>query len=346
MAGEKSQNGPFRKKRAGVVLSREEVKEIKVGRKKLRKEMRSKGLKRKQDFEIVAGGLGLYFDKRSGLLAWMFHGRGLWALLASLLLLLGVFFLMSTISQMRGYFTISLRDNMFREGFLLSETADFANPVVNLYCEPATDVPCISIVQLNEEVDQGDGVHNDMFFAYTFYLRNEGENTVDYTWELQLNDESQQVSDAVWMMVFVDGRMRFYAKANGQTGQPEALPAFGDDSRGFIDRPLYDVAMDPDEQYQVIREKNGIAYHRLVPIPFESDRIAASGLQEAIAPMDTNKFTVVMWLEGDDPDCDNSKIGGHLGMDMQFVLVEDSIEAYSGETRSWWEKLWDSLNIP
>lgn len=343
MAEEKKQNRLFPKKRAGVVLTEDQVKEIKAGRKKLRKDLKARGIKSKQEFEMIAGGLGLYFDKRSGILAWLFHGRALWALLGALLALLFVFFLMSLVSQMRGYFTINLSNSMFREGFVLSETEDFANPSVNLYCEPAVNVPCISIVQIDEDVDWIEGQHNDMYFAYTFYCRNEGENTVDYTWHLELNDESKDLSDAAWVMVFEDGQMCFYAEADDLTGLAEALPAFDDDGRGYTDKPMYDQSRYPGSQYQLIREKNGIEYYRLIPLLFESEDVVASGLQEKVAPMEVHKYTVVIWLEGDDPDCDNSKIGGHLGLDMQFKLVEDSIEANSGVKRTWWQKLWDNL---
>lgn len=344
MAREKKQIRLFPKKRAGVVLTRDAVKEIEVGRKKLRKEMKAKGIKSKQDFEMVAGSLGLYFDKRGGLLAWLLHGRALWALFGALLLLLFAFLLMSLVSQMRGYFTISLRDNMVREGFVLSETEDFENPMVNLYCEPAVNVPCISILQIDEDVDRIEGQDNGMYFSYTFYCRNEGVNTVDYTWQLELNDESKNLSNAAWVMVFEDGEMCFYAEANDETGLPEALPAFDDDGRGYTECPMVRQAKYPEEQYEVIREKNGIPYYRLIPIPFESSECVVSGIQEKVAPMDVHKYTVVIWLEGDDPDCDNSKIGGHLGLDMQFHLVEESIEANSGVKRTWWQKLWDNLD--
>jgi hypothetical protein len=33
-----------------------------------------------------------------------------------------------------------------------------------------------------------------------------------------------------------------------------------------------------------------------------------------------------MWLEGDDPDCTDDLIGGHLGIEMQFQLVKRTDE--------------------
>lgn len=343
MADEKKQRRIFKKKRAGVVLTRDQVKEIKEGRKKLRKEMKAKGMKSKREFEMVAGSLGLYFDKRSGFLLWFLHGRGLWALLGALLALMFAFFLMSLVSQMRGHFTINLSGGMFREGFVLSETVGFENPVTNLFCEPATDVPCVSIIQIAEDVDDFDGQHNSNYFAYTFYCRNEGESTVDYVWNLELNEESKDLSTAAWVMVLEDGEMCFYAEPNSLTGETEALPAFSDNSRGYLSTPLLEKAKYPDEQYEVIREKNGITYYRMIPVPFMNEKIVTSGTQESVAPAEVHKYTVVIWLEGDDPDCDNSKIGGHLGLDMQFQLVEESVRNEAGETRSWWQTIWDNL---
>jgi len=60
---EKKQRGLFKKKRAGVVLTKDEIKQIKAGRKKLRRDMRKMGVKDKKDFELTASSLGLYFDK-------------------------------------------------------------------------------------------------------------------------------------------------------------------------------------------------------------------------------------------------------------------------------------------
>lgn len=325
--GHHRQRRIFKRTRGGIVLSREEVAEIKAGRKKLKADMRARGIRDKEQFELVAASLGLYFDKRRGLLFWLLRGRGLWALLGAALLLLLAFYLLSLVSQLRGYFTINLSDGLFREGFVLSETEDFRNPTTALYCEPVVDVPCISITQIEEGVDDDyEGQHNSDYFAYTFWVRNEGESTVDYEWTLELNDEGKNLSDAAWVMVFEDGDMMFYAEKNRQTGGPEALPAFGDDSRGFIKTPLIGKALHPEEQYRPMASKGNVSYYRLVPYPFEGDDVVTTGIQFSVEPWNIHKYTVVIWVEGDDVDTDNSKIGGHLGLDMQFRLLDEEKE--------------------
>lgn len=336
--GHHPQRRIFKLRRGGVVLSREEVKEIKAGRRKLKADMRRQGIRSREQFELTAASLGLYFDKRRGLLFWLLKGRGLLLLLGLALLLLLALYLMSQISQMRGYFTINLSDGLFKEGFVLSETEDFAFPKVSIYCEPATDVPCVSICQIEEDIDDHEGQHNGDYFAFSFFLRNEGESTVDYVWQLELTDEGKQLSESAWVMVFEDGEMRFFAKANRETGEAECLPAAGDDSRGYVNLPLTDQALYPDEQYELITQRGGLSYWRVIPYPFEGEDIVTTGLQTEVAPYDVHKYTVVIWAEGDDPDTDNSKIGGHLGLDMQFRLLDEAEEETEPTA---WKKIWN-----
>ena len=359
----KKQHGLFKKKRGGVVLSRDEVKEIKKGRKKLRKDMRKQKIRGRKEFELTASSLGLYFDKNKGwpLLLWFLHGRWLWALLGALLAFLFVLFMLSVISQMKGHFTVNMGQDMFRQGFSLSETKDFENPTSQLYSEPAVNVPCVSISSLPEDVDMDlfEGAHNgEDYFAYSFWIRNEGEEAADYSYELRINSESRDVSSACWVMVFLDGKMTFFAEKR-EDGSPEAIPSLGDDSRGFWEAPMYRFARFPDQQYEVVKRTETHDYYRIIPIPFETQSIVTSGLREQMEPMETHKYTIVFWLEGDDPDCTDELIGGHLGMELQFELEnkneDDSHDSEEGKWTSWedmwlslpeiWANLWKSLKF-
>lgn len=334
----------IKKRRAGVVLSREEVKEIKKGRRKLRREMRGRGIKSKREFELVAGSLGLYFDKNRGCLVWLLS-HWLAALLAMLLLLILILFIFSIVTQLRGHFTINLSDDMFREGFVLSDSVGFENPTVELFASPAENVPCVSIKIIPTNVDEIDGEHNEEYFAYTYYIRNEGKSTVDYVWELELNSESKELSDAAWVMLFEDGKMRFYAEANNTTGEAEALPAKDDNTRGYLNLPIMELAPDSD-QFEVVRTtEGGLTYYRVIPDKFESQYIITHGEQLSVAPGDVHKYTVVLWLEGDDVDADNSKIGGHLGTQMNFRLKAERKGDTSGGFRSRWEEFWENLRF-
>lgn len=324
IGAEKKQHGLFKKKRGGVVLSKDEVKAIKAGRKKLRRDMRAKGIKSKKEFELTASSLGLYFDKQRFLaLLWWFFGKWWPALLlGSAVALVSTLLVFAYVTQLRGHFTISMSDKMFREGFVLSEDVVFTNPTSHLFSTPAENVPCISIIDIPEDIDDAEGEHNsEYFFAYTFFVRNEGDLAGNYRWSLQLNSESKNLSDAAWFMIFEDEEMVFYAKKN-ENGREMLPPKDGNSNMAYLRAPLYDKAKFPDEQYEVIHKSGELSYWRIMPFEFESDDTIASGIQEQVEPMEIHKYTVVIWLEGDDPDCTNDLIGGNLGLEVYLEYLE------------------------
>lgn len=319
----------FKYKRAGVVLTEDEVREIKGGRKMLRRELRDANIKGRQEYDSMASSLGLYFDKRggAGFLAWLLHGRVLWALLGGLIILLTTLFLLSLVSKMRGHFTINMTDDLFAEGFAIADQIDHAGELIQpssyLFGTPIANAPCTSIAFLPDDLDEIDGSHNgEDHFAYTFYIRNDGSSTLSYEYQVLINSESLGLSSAAWVMLFEDGEMTFYAHGRGD-GQPETLPALDDNTRGYRKVTFLDVTKYPNSQYQRIEAESDIPYYRLIPIPFESDSVVTSGTQFDVLPGEMHKYTVVLWLEGDDPDCTNELIGGHFGLEMNFRILED-----------------------
>lgn len=314
----------FKYKRAGVELTQSEVLEIKAGRKKLRAEMKATGTYSAKEFELTASSMGLYFDKNRGfgLLAWLFHGRALWALLGAGVLLMLALYGVSRVTELRGHFTINLTDEMFEEGFELSDTADFETTSARLYGEPVEDAPCISVVEIPADVDAVDGPHNGRaYFAHTFYLAKRGEGTVDYRYTLRINSESMNCSSAIWALVFCDGQPTLYAKVNGDTGEAECLPAKEDNSRGYRAEALPFLSSLPTDQYEEIVGEKTTGY-RLMPYAFTDDEVITSQVVEDIQQDEVHKYTVVFWLEGDDPQCTDELIGSHIGMQMDFELMD------------------------
>ena len=288
----------FAKKQGGVPLTKGQIKDIKLRRKLLRQEMKEMGIKDRKEFEVMASGMNLYFDK-SGKFAtarMLFSGKGGLLLLCLAIMVVVVLFALSWITTLRGHFTINMSEGMFREGFTLSETADFANPTTYLVCTPLEHVPCKSISDIPEDVDQYDGMHGTTYFAYTYYIRNEGDNPADYKWELALNSESKGMAAAVWVMVFEDGKMLFYAK-KGEDGKTECIPPEEINDRGYLHAPLYDKAQDPEGQYEkyvVVRPRGTITYWRVIPRDFLSDTVVTQGVRTNMQPGEIHKYSVVM----------------------------------------------------
>ena len=68
----------------------------------------------------------------------------------------------------------------------------------------------------------------------------------------------------------------------------------------------------------------------MVPYDFVSETVAAEGRQDNVYPDDIHKYTVVIWLEGDDPECDDRLMGAKIGMNFQINLLDGSGGGISG----------------
>lgn len=53
-------------------------------------------------------------------------------------------------------------------------------------------------------------------------------------------------------------------------------------------------------------------------VPFKSDTLIAFDHVEKFSPGDKNKYTVVLWLEGSDPECTDNILGGEIKIHMDF----------------------------
>ena len=52
--------------------------------------------------------------------------------------------------------------------------------------------------------------------------------------------------------------------------------------------------------------------------PFIDDNLVALDHVEKFSPGDKNRYTVVLWLEGTDPDCTDNLLGGEIKVHMAF----------------------------
>ena len=351
--GKKQLRPIFKRKRSKEVLTREQVTAIKKGRKVLRREMKEQGLKNRVDFEVTATNLNLYFDRHRLLwpiFLWFARSHTVAKVLATTAVLATavtvtepvIRYVQQVVNQFvdRDRFTISVDE--YAHGFELTETIlDITKPndakwVTALTCEPAVGIPCVSIQDIPENVTTIDGEHHDTYFAYTFYCRykntSNNQALADYQWKLNLNEETKDLSTATWIMVFHDdniyddaeGKMEFFAE-RGTDGLTEAIPAVGTENEvgAYTGAPLMELCADPESQYELIKEGSYYDYYRVIPKDFVSDSVAAEGDYYGIADKEIHKFTVVIWLEGDDPECTDEMIGAHIGMNFKIQLVDD-----------------------
>ncbi len=195
-----------------------------------------------------------------------------------------------------GAFTISVmngrevKDNGY--SLSLSETENFAKPTAILNAQQFPDMSNMAGVDLPNNLDDlGGGVHSKTsqseglyFYAYTFYLQNSGENTADYRYSLYIKEATKNLEKCIRIKFYINGESEVYAYPRTK-----------------------------DELY------NGVEPGTT---PFMSASTPITAIRETFTPGEVDRFTVVMWIEGPDPDTVNDVLGGFIRLSMRFEIIE------------------------
>ena len=202
-----------------------------------------------------------------------------------LILLIVIVYIIATLYTKFGSFTVSVNKyDSNRYSLSLSETADFQTQIPRLNAKTAEDITNISVYDLPDDIDSINGQHNGKnYLAYTFYLKNVGQDTVTFEYYMYITNVENDVDKAIRIRIYRDGEDTTYARTRSDGGGPE---------NGCVD--------------------------------FLTTRSIVRNQVENFKPGDMTKFTVVIWLEGDDPDCVDELIGGSLKTDMMISVVEAS----------------------
>lgn len=213
------------------------------------------------------------------------HKRKLFAKISKIVFLLllafvSIGYFLLYIVYAKGKFIISLDDNMFnRNNIYLSADSGALSKQTELAAESPDYMDNISVNWISKNIDvEADGSHNGTnYIAYTFYAVNAGQESVNYWYEMDIDDSIKNVDKAIRVMVYLNGEKTVYAKANEVTGEAE-------------------------EGTKV----------------FFSDKIAILEQRDNFTPGTKDRFTVVVWIEGDDPDCKNDLLGGEIKLHMDL----------------------------
>ena len=210
--------------------------------------------------------------------------RSIALLVVLLIIIVAVAYAISYFYDRFGAFTIRVdKYDMVRQGLTLSETPDYTVANARLQADVVNDMTNISGLDLPKNIDNINGPHNgESYIAYTFYLINSGDDTVSYEGVLNLENVTNKVDDAVRVAVWKNGEKKVYGKTKSDGNGKEK---------------------DCDET-------------------FLSSNMVMKTSHEGMAAKEKDKYTVVIWLEGNDPDCTNEIIGGTLKLGMDFKLVE------------------------
>lgn len=241
---------------------------------------------------------------------------------------LSVCFIMAAFYTNAGEFVVKVDREMARDGFYLSEIPNFDERLITLHAVAKEDATNISIYNIEEDVMDIDGVHHGAdYFAYTFYVKNLTGETKDYRYTLFIRHQTKGIEEASWIMLFHNGEQEVFAKESAE-GTPEVQ--YSD-----YEFPFIEYARNPKEQQTLLTgsqldkipqdavDRLGLkglkGVYQFNTVPFASSRTICTGLREDFEHDGMDKFTVVIWLEGEDPECIDKIIGGELELAMSFT---------------------------
>lgn len=209
--------------------------------------------------------------------------RVLSILLVMLILITGIAYVASVLYEKSGSFTVSVNKfEMTKYGLTLSENREMTHKASHLNAKIAQKMTNIAGETISSNVDMIDGEHNGRdYIAYTFYVQNAGEVEVSYDYTIKMSGVTNGLDEAI--------RVRLYVNS----GEPVTYAKTKSDGTGA--------------------EPGTTEFHSATVVTRE--RI------EAFKPEDKTKFTVVIWIEGNDPDCIDWLIGGKMKLEMDIGVV-------------------------
>lgn len=221
--------------------------------------------------------------------------KGLSITLICLVALTAIAYVISVFYDRYSSFTVSLdRYDMVDQGLTLSETPTFETPIARLNAKSIKEITNISYDQIEQNVDSINGSHNGSeYIAYTFYCKNMGKSTITYKYGVYLSNVTKNIDEALYITLYVDGVPTTYAKIKKDGSGPEE----------------YDAGKKT--------------------VPFEKLATVVENNITDFKPGDVTKYTIVIWLNGNDPECvdypaEASIVGGRVKVDMVCEIIEAS----------------------
>ena len=223
---------------------------------------------------------------------------------------------------------------------------DGTGGTMKLSASMVNDVTNITYDWLPATLDiEADGSHNGRnYLAYTFYLTNNGTETLNYTSQLKSVKSSKDAIEATRIMVYRTRREKdndfpdnnspdVFAKRNitladGTTidrSSPDGVLPFETIFKKELpsnytpptDEELAAAAQEPQSKETVETTNEEIPIQEFV----DSEVVFDTPI-EGLAPGETDRFTIVMWIEGEDPECLDVIRDGYVKL-MWFFNIQD-----------------------
>jgi hypothetical protein len=196
-----------------------------------------------------------------------------------LLLLLIILYIIGRIIYNSGNFTVTLDRNLYyKKNIIIYDDINYKVYRSEIYAEVLESLDNISYKWLPNDLDDHDGGSHN------------GDNYIAYTFFIE--NLGDQTSD-YWSELIID-----------------------------------DVIKNVDEAVRIRVYKNGEDTTYAKPskrggaeentVPFESDTLVVRDHVENFRPGDIDKYTIIIWIEGNDPECTDNILGGEIKIHMDF----------------------------
>ncbi len=201
-----------------------------------------------------------------------------------------IFVLITFYGQNAGNFLMTVDYEAYKRGIILSKDDTFSNPQARLMTRAVDEAIDMNYAWLKlDEVKLAQGNYIDPDFdyiAYTFHLKNNGSETVDIGYHIRITDVYKNMDAAIRILVIEDDVETVYKKPeSSSSGTP--------------------VAEIPNN---------------IKPVHFLTDTIVTRKRIPNFKPGDVRKFSIVIWIEGTDPDTVDDILGGMVKLQMTFAI--------------------------
>ena len=198
-----------------------------------------------------------------------------------LLILISIIYLFLYIIYAGGRFTVSLDKNMSnRKNVFLSEDGNVKNKARKLSADTIEYMDNISIKWLPDNIDtEKNGGHN-------------GDNYIAYTFYV-INSGKEKVN--YWYEIDIDDTIK------------------------NVDEAIRIMIYRNGERTVYAKKSKDTGQAEPGTKKFISSKIAVLEQRKNFKPSSKDRYTVVVWIEGDDPECNNDLLGGEIKLHMDFT---------------------------
>ena len=203
-------------------------------------------------------------------------------LLAMLLSLTALLYIVAVLYKQTGSFTVSINKyDMSKYGLSLSESRDMSNKSSHLNANTEKHMTNIAEEWLPANINEIDGEHN-------------GDNYIAYT---------------------------FYLENAGAVDVSYQYAIYISDITHDLDEAIRIRLYMGDEHETYAKTRSDGQGAELGSKEFHSANVVVQQRVDDFKAGDVQKFTVVVWIEGNDPDCVDWLIGGELKLEMMMQIV-------------------------